>query len=97
MFVSYICPVFSVMSDSGTPWTVARQVPLSIGFPSKDTGVSCHFFLQGNFPGPGIESRSLASPGRWTLCTGIIWEALLVGYMYACVCAFLYTYDFILF
>ena len=32
-----------------TPWTVARQAPLSMGFSSKDTGVVCHFLLQGIF------------------------------------------------
>ena len=33
-----------------TPFTVARYAPLSMGFPSKNTGVGCHFFLQGIFP-----------------------------------------------
>ena len=33
-----------------TPWTVARQVPLSMGSPAKDTGVGCHALLQGIFP-----------------------------------------------
>ena len=33
-----------------TPWTVAHQAPLSMGFPSKNIGVGCHFFLQGIFP-----------------------------------------------
>ena len=42
---------FLVVSDSfTTPWTVAHQAPLSMGFPDKNTRVSCHFFLQGNFP-----------------------------------------------
>ena len=27
----------SVMSESATPWTVARQVPLSLGFPRQDS------------------------------------------------------------
>ena len=31
------------------PWTAACQAPLSIGFPGKNTGVGCHFFL-GVFP-----------------------------------------------
>ena len=31
-----------------TPWTVAHKVPLSIGFPSKNTGVGCHFFPRGS-------------------------------------------------
>ncbi|XDA72876.1 hypothetical protein R6Z07F_003154 [Ovis aries] len=32
-----------------TPWTVARQAPLSMEFPGKNTGVGCHFLLQGIF------------------------------------------------
>ena len=31
------------------PWTVARQAPLSMQFPNKNTGVGCHFLLQGIF------------------------------------------------
>ena len=31
-----------------TPWTAACQAPLSMGFPSKNTGVSSHFLLQGS-------------------------------------------------
>ena len=27
--------------------------------PGKDTGVGCHFLLQGIFPGPGVEPRPL--------------------------------------
>ena len=33
-----------------TPWTVAHQAPLSMGFYHKNSGVGCHFFLQGIFP-----------------------------------------------
>ena len=36
-----------------TPWTVAHQAPLSMGFPSKNTGVGHHFLLQGIFPTQG--------------------------------------------
>ena len=32
----------SVVSDSSTPWAVACQAPLSMGFPSKNTGMGCH-------------------------------------------------------
>ena len=39
-----------VVSDSLPPWTVAPQVPLSMDFPGKNTGVGCHFLLQGIFP-----------------------------------------------
>ena len=40
-----------------TPWTVAQQAPLW-DFPGNNTGVGCHFFLQGGLPNPGIEPRS---------------------------------------
>ena len=43
----------SVVSDSVTPWTVARQASLSMGFPGKNTGVGCHALLQGIFPTQG--------------------------------------------
>ena len=33
----------------GTPWTVACQAPLPMEFPGKNTGVGCHFLLQGIF------------------------------------------------
>ena len=28
-------------------WTVAHQAPLSMEFPGKNTGMGCHFLLQG--------------------------------------------------
>ena len=31
-----------------TPWTVACQAPLSVGSLGKNTGVGCHFLLQGS-------------------------------------------------
>ena len=37
-----------------TPWTVAPQAPLSMGFPSKILGVGCHSFSRGSSR-PGIE------------------------------------------
>ena len=41
----------SIVSDSVTPWTVACQAPLSIGFSRREyTGVDCHFLLQRIFP-----------------------------------------------
>ena len=32
-----------------TPWTVARQAPLSMGFFRQEYAVDCHFLLQGTF------------------------------------------------
>ena len=39
---------------SETPWTIAHQTPLSLGFPRKKTGMGCHFLL----PDPGIAPAS---------------------------------------
>ena len=36
-----------------TRWTVAYQAPPSMGFSGKNTGVRCHFLLQGIFPTQG--------------------------------------------
>ena len=37
----------SVTSSSVTPWTAARQAPLSTGLsPGENTGVGCHCLLQ---------------------------------------------------
>ena len=45
-----------------TPWTVARQAPLSIGFSRQEywSGLPCP--PSGDLPGPGIEPSSPASP-----------------------------------
>ena len=41
----------SVVCDSFvTPWTLALQAPLFMDFPGENTGVGCHFPLQGIFP-----------------------------------------------
>ena len=42
-----------------TPWTVARQAPLSMGFPGSSTGVGYHFLLQGIFLNQGSKPRFL--------------------------------------
>ena len=47
--------VRSVMSDSATPWTVAHQAPVSMGFSQQ---VGSHSLLQDS----GIEPTSLVSP-----------------------------------
>ena len=41
------------------PRTVAHQAPLSMGFPSKNAGVGCHFFLWGIFLTLGLNLRLL--------------------------------------
>ena len=44
----------SDVSDSLQPHGQAHQVPLSMDFPAKNTGVGCHFLLQGNFLTQGL-------------------------------------------
>ena len=67
-----------------TPWIVACQVPLPMEFSRQETGVGCHFLLQGIFPTQGskpchlhlldwqVDSLPLAAPGK----TGIPTEVL---------------------
>ena len=59
----------SVMPDSFViPWTVVRQAPLSRSFPGKNTGVGCHFLLQGIFPTRDWTFISwVFCVGRWVL------------------------------
>ena len=40
---------FSRVRLFATPWTAAYQAPPSTGFPRQNTGVGCHFLLQGIF------------------------------------------------
>ena len=45
-----------------TPWTVAHQAPLSVGFPRQEYWSGLPFPSPGDLPNPGIEPRSPASP-----------------------------------
>ena len=56
-------PACSVMSNSLQPhglWPASLRCPLN--FPSRNTGVDCHFSLQGIFPDPKIKPTYPASP-----------------------------------
>ena len=50
-----------------------------MGFPSKNTGVGCHFLLQGMFLTQGLKLHlvSLALPGRF-FYHYTTWEALII-------------------
>ena len=56
MLVVQLCPIFA------TPWTVAHEAPLSMGFPKQEnwSGLSCR--PSGDLPGPGTEPVSLTCP-----------------------------------
>ena len=42
-----------------TPWTIAHQAPLSMGFSRQEYRVGCHFLLQGIFPTQGSDPQLL--------------------------------------
>ena len=50
------------MSDPVTPWTVARQAPLSMGFSRQEYWSGFPFPPPGDLPNPGIECASTVSP-----------------------------------
>ena len=57
----HACLVASVVSDSTTPWTIACQAPLSMGFSRQEYwSVGCHFLLQ-------RDSLTSAWKPKWTL------------------------------
>ena len=46
----------------GTPWTVACQASLSMGFPRQEYWSGLPFSSPGDLPDPGIDPISLVSP-----------------------------------
>ena len=55
IYYSIVCVLscFSPVQLFLTPWTVAHQAPLSMGFSRKNTGRGCHFLLHGIFLAQG--------------------------------------------
>ena len=51
-----MCWLLSCVRLFATPWSVTFQGPLGI-FPGKNTGVDCHFLLQGIFLTQGLNPR----------------------------------------
>ena len=50
----------SIVFDSVTPWIVARQAPLSMGFSRQEYWSGLPFPTPGDLPNPGMEPRSPA-------------------------------------
>ena len=57
--VNFVCVSLSVVSSSATPWTVARQAPLSMEFTGQNTAVGRHSLFQGIFPTQGLNPSLL--------------------------------------
>ena len=56
------CAVFRRVQLFATPWTVARQAPLSMGLPRREYWSGLPFSSLADLPHPGIKPPSLASP-----------------------------------
>ena len=68
---------FSCVKLFATPWTVAHQAPLSMGFFRQEYWSGLPFPPPGDLPDPGIKPKSLMSPklaGRF-FTTNATWEA----------------------
>ena len=76
----YVCVLgHPVVSDSfATPWTVARQAPLPMGFSRQEYWSGWPFPPPGDLPNPGIKPTSLMSPVRagGFFTTSTTWETL---------------------
>ena len=60
-----LCYAQSVMSDSVTPWPVACQASLLMGFSRQEYWSRLPFPTPGDLPNPGIEPVFLALVGRF--------------------------------
>ena len=75
--VLYIAESLSRFGLFVTPWTVARQAPLSMGCPREEYWSGQPFLFPGDLPDPGIGSASPVSPslaGRFFFYRGT-WKA----------------------
>ena len=66
MWKNLLVVSLSVVSDSVTPWTIARQAPLSMGFLRQESWSGLPFPPPRHLPDPGIELWSPASPALQT-------------------------------
>ena len=59
-----MCVSRSVVSDSATPWTVDRQVPLSVGFSRQEYWSGLALPSPGDLPHPEMEPESPCVAGE---------------------------------
>ena len=70
--------VLSHVQLFATPWTIARQVPLSMGFSGQEYWGGLPFPSPRDLPNPGIElvSRVSCIAGGFFTCWDIVWQFL---------------------
>ena len=83
---AYCCLVAKLCPTLATPRTVPCQAPLRCDPPGKNTGVGCHFLLQGIFLTQGLNQCLLF--GRWVLYPWATWDI----YVYICIYIYIYIY-----
>ena len=85
---AYVC---SVVSDSfGTPWTIARQSPLSMGLSRQEYLSGLPFLSSGALPDPGIEPMTPATSPA--LKVDSLQLSLRESSVCVCVCVYIYIY-----
>ena len=83
----------SVVSDSLTPWTIARQVLLSMEFPRHEHRSGLLFPPPGHLSDPEIEPASLASPAL----AGGFFTTVPLGKLCLCIHTYIHTQDMLVF
>ena len=67
---------FSRVRFSVTPWTVASQAPVSLGFSRQEYRGGLPSPPPGDLPDAGIEPRSVSALAGGVFTTSATWEAL---------------------
>ena len=72
IFAVYICILYACVHARSfplrvTPWPVARQAPLFMGFFRREYWSGLPFPSPGDLPDPGMEPEFSALIGRWFL------------------------------
>ena len=66
--LSFVVVVQSAVSNSATPWTVARQAPLAMAFSRQEYWSELSFPPPGDLPDPGIKPMSLGRQVLYHSC-----------------------------
>ena len=89
--VPKLCPFFA------TPWTVARQAPLSMGFPRQEYWSGLPFPSLGDLPDPGMEPMSPAlAGGFFTTSTTMVPQEWMFPNFVTCLFIWIVTFHFTL-
>ena len=71
MLVCVHAQLLSCVPLVATPWTVAHQAPLSMGFSRQEYRSGLPFLSPGDFPDPGVEPVSPALTGRFFMAAHV--------------------------